>query len=101
MTIPTSPIIPQATAATAPAPNPKFNSPELREAFNQFVGETFYGQMLSSMRKTLGKPAYFHGGRAEEIFQAQLDQTIGEHLAKANADELAGPMFKLFSLQRS
>lgn len=96
---PTLPLPPQA-AMPMPA-NPKFNSPELREAFNQFVGETFYGQMLSSMRKTLGKPAYFHGGRAEEVFQGQLDQMIGEQLAKANSEGFADPMFKLFSLQRS
>src|SRR5690606_35299167 len=32
---------------------------EVREAFTQFVGETFYGHMLKSMRSTVGKPAYF------------------------------------------
>ena len=98
MTTATLPLV--QPAATAPTP-PRFNSPELREAFDQFVGETFYGQMLASMRKTQGKPAYFHGGRAEEIFQGQLDQVLSEQLAKANADTLSGPMFELFSLQRS
>lgn len=88
-------------AATAAAPSPKLNSPDAREAFDQFVGETFYGQMLASMRKTVGKPAYFHGGRAEEIFQGQLDQTLGEQLAKASAGSFSGPMFELFSLQRT
>lgn len=97
MTIPTLPLV-QTTAA---APTPRLNSPELREAFDQFVGETFYGQMLASMRKTQGKPAYFHGGRAEEIFQGQLDQVLAEQLTKANANTLSGPMFELFSLQRS
>lgn len=92
--------LPLLSQPTAPSPPPA-NSPKLREAFNQFVGETFYGQMLSSMRKTLGKPAYFHGGRAEEIFQGQLDQVLGEQMAKANADKLAAPMFELFTLQRS
>ena len=97
MTIPNLPLL---QPAAAPPPNPRLNSPQLREAFDQFVGETFYGQMLSSMRKTLGKPAYFHGGRAEEIFQGQLDQVLGEQLAKASADSFTGPMFDLFSLQR-
>ena len=41
------------------------NQDELREKFTQFVGETFYGQMIKSMRSTVGKPAYFHGGQAE------------------------------------
>lgn len=94
-----TPNIPLLSQPAAPAP-PAANSPKLREAFTQFVGESFYSQMLGSMRKTLGKPAYFHGGRAEEIFQGQLDQVLAEQMAKANADKLAGPMFDLFSLQR-
>ncbi len=73
---------------------------ELRDAFDSFVGQTFFGQMLSAMRKTLDKPAYFHGGRAEEIFQQQLDQVLGEKLAEASADKFSGPMFELFALDR-
>lgn len=96
MTIPNLPLL----AQSAPPPPPKAVSPKLRETFDQFVGETFYGQMLSSMRKTLGKPAYFHGGRAEEIFQGQLDQVLGEQLAKASAKGFTDPMFELFALQR-
>ncbi|HVX15072.1 MAG TPA: rod-binding protein [Pirellulales bacterium] len=92
--------LPMLQPAAAPTPSPRLDSPQLREAFDQFVGETFYGQMLASMRKTLGKPAYFHGGRAEEVFQGQLDQVVSEQLAKANADTLSGPMFDLFTLQR-
>ena len=92
---------PNLPLLTHPAPPPpKPTSPKLREAFDQFVGETFYGQMLGSMRKTLGKPAYFHGGRAEEVFQGQLDQVVAEQMAKANANSFTGPMFELFSLQR-
>ncbi|HWB07708.1 MAG TPA: rod-binding protein [Pirellulales bacterium] len=93
----TTPNLPLLTH-TPPPPRPV--SPKLREAFDQFVGETFYGQMLGSMRKTVGKPAYFHGGRAEEVFQGQLDQVVAEQMAKANANSFTGPMFELFSLQR-
>jgi flagellar protein FlgJ len=75
-------------------------SPALREAFDSFVGETFYGQMLSSMRKTVGKSPYFHGGRAEEVFQGQLDQQMGQQMAKASASTFTGPMFELFNLNR-
>lgn len=75
-------------------------SPELREAFTSFVGQTFYSQLLGSMRKTVDKPAYFHGGRAEEVFQGQLDQTLAEDMTKATADQFAGPMFDLFMLGR-
>jgi Rod binding domain-containing protein len=74
---------------------------ELRQAFDSFVGETFYSQMLGAMRKTVGKPAYFHGGRAEEVFRNQLDQVLAEKLSEATAEQFTGPMFELFSLQRS
>ncbi len=67
---------------------------ELREKFTQFVGEAFYGQMFKAMRSTVGKPAYFHGGRAEEVFQGQLDQTMAEQLTKTTASKFAEPMFE-------
>src|SRR5688500_17477417 len=71
---------------------------ELREAFQDFVGQTLYSQMLSSMRKTVSKPAYFHGGQAEEVFRGQLDQVLAEKLSDATADQFAGPMYELFAL---
>lgn len=74
--------------------------PALRKAFQDFVGQTLYGQMLSAMRKTVGPPAYFHGGRAEEVFQAQLDQVLAEKLSDASAATLAEPMYQLFTLPR-
>jgi Rod binding domain-containing protein len=67
---------------------------ELRERFTQFVGEAFFGQMIKAMRSTVGKPAYFHGGRAEEVFQGQLDQKLAEHLTEASAARFAEPMFE-------
>ncbi len=77
------------------------STPELKEAFTDFVGQTLFGSMLSSMRKTVGKPAYMHGGRTEEVFQQQMDQLIVEDLTEASADTMAGPMFDLFNMQRS
>jgi hypothetical protein len=70
------------------------NVDELREQFTQFVGETFFGQMIKSMRATTEKPAYFHGGRAEEVFQSQLDQQLAQHLTEASAEQFADPMFE-------
>ncbi len=70
------------------------NKDELKEKFTQFFGETFYGQTLKSMRSTVGKPAYFHGGQAEEVFRGQLDQHLAEHLTEATADRFASPLFK-------
>jgi hypothetical protein len=73
---------------------------QLRETFGQFVGEAFFGQLMKSMRASVGKPAYFHGGRGEEVFQGQLDQLLAEKISEASADRFAGPMFELFQLQR-
>jgi hypothetical protein len=73
---------------------------EVREAFDRFVGETFFGQMIKAMRKSVGKPAYFYGGRAEEIFQEQLDQTMAQNISHASADQFTGPMYDLFTRQR-
>jgi len=97
-----------STAAAKPSPTlkpkpPSSKAPEnpaLRKAFDQFVGETFYGQMLQAMRKSQGKPAYMYGGQAEEIFTQQLDQMITKKLAETSADKLSGPMYELFTQSR-
>lgn len=88
-------------AATPGGPLGDAAGGELRQRFDAFVGETFYGQLLKSMRSTQGKPAYFHGGRAEEVFQSQLDQTLASELTKASAEQFTGPMFELFTLNRA
>jgi hypothetical protein len=72
----------------------KSTAEEVREQFTQFVGEAFFGQMIKAMRSMTGKPAYFHGGRAEEVFQGQLDQKLAEHLTESSASRFAEPMFE-------
>jgi len=83
------------TASTSQRPD------QLREAFDQFVGEAFYGQLLASMRKGVGKPAYFHGGRAEEVFRGQLDQQLAKDMTEAGASHLTDSMYQLFTLGRA
>lgn len=77
--------------AASPATNDALH---VREAFTQFVGETFFAQMIKAMRTSTGKPAYFHGGQAEEVFRGQLDQTLAEEMTTASADQVARPMFE-------
>lgn len=72
---------------------------ELKAKFDSFVGQSFYGQLLHEMHKTVGKPAYFYGGRAEEAFQGQLDQMLSEKMADANGSQFSNQMFDLFNLQ--
>ena len=64
---------------------PHGGNPDAREAFQAFVAGTFYKQMLSSLRSTVHKSEMFHGGRAEEVFQGQLDQQVAEDLAASPA----------------
>src|SRR5690606_5744113 len=61
---------------------PAENQLTTKEAFQDFVAGTFYAQMLKSMHKSHGKPAYFHGGQAEDIFRSQLDQQIADTMAR-------------------
>lgn len=75
------------------APASTTNAAEVREAFTKFVGQTFFAQMIKAMRSTQGKPAYFHGGQAEEVFQSQLDQQLVEAMSESSADRFAGPIF--------
>lgn len=73
---------------------------DIKEAFGDFVGQTFFGQLIASMRSTQNETPYFNGGRAEKIFQGQLDQVLAEELSDASAEKIADPMYKLFQMQR-
>lgn len=77
------------------------NDQKFRELLHQFVGQTLFGQMLKSMRATQEKNPYFHGGRAEEIFQGQLDMVLGDQLTKASSKTLSEPMYKLMKAPKS
>lgn len=73
---------------------------KVRKAFVEFAGHSFFSQLISSMRKTVDKPAYFHGGRAETVFQGQLDDKLVDAMTESTADSIAGPMYELFALGR-
>ncbi len=94
-------ILPGHELSDAGKPTSNSNDDPTRKAFTDFVGQTLFGQLLQSMRSTQGKPAYFHGGRGEEVFQQQLDQVLVEEISEASASSVADPMYELFRLQRS
>lgn len=87
-----------------PSEAPKFNqdptwgSEELRDKFNDFVAGSFFKSMLESMRKTVGKSQLIHGGRAEEIFRAQLDNTLVERMANQSGGGFSEKLFEQFVL---
>jgi flagellar protein FlgJ len=74
---------------------------ELKTAFHDFVGQTFFGEMIKAYRSSQQPSKYFNGGRAEEIFQGQFDQVLTEKLSEASASKIAEPMYDLFMLKRT
>jgi Rod binding domain-containing protein len=76
------------------------NDKRFREVLHQFVGQTLFGQMLKSMRATQEKNPYFHGGRAEEIFQSQLDMVLTDKMTQATSKTLSEPMYKLMKTSK-
>lgn len=73
---------------------------ETKQKFQEILGELLFGQMLKSMRRTVDQPAYFHGGRAEEIFTQQLDQVLAQELGRSAGEQFLGPMYELWSAGR-
>lgn len=66
-----------------------------REMLHKFVGQVLFGEMLKSMRATQEQNPYFGGGRAEEIFQQQLDMVLTDELTKSSSRSLSDPMYRL------
>jgi flagellar protein FlgJ len=81
-------------AASKETPKSVADAQKVHDKFSEFVGEAFYGQIMKSMRSTVGKPAYFNGGRGEEVFQSQLDQHLAQEFARDSGDRFAEPMFE-------
>lgn len=77
------------------------DTPELKQAFTDFVGQTFFGELMKQMRSTLDKPAFFHGGMGEDIFQSQLDNIIVERISENSASSVSDPMYRLLMAPRS
>jgi peptidoglycan hydrolase FlgJ len=82
------------------APTLGNDTPELKTAFNDFVGQSFFGELLKQMRSTVGKPAYLHGGLGEDVFQSQLDQILVERISDASAATFSDPMYQLMLARR-
>ncbi len=72
---------------------------KVRETFQDFVAGTFYKQMFKALRSGQDKPAYLHGGAAEEMFQGQLDQQVAEDLARHHGAQFSDSMYDSFQRQ--
>ncbi|MDZ4689366.1 MAG: rod-binding protein [Planctomycetaceae bacterium] len=72
---------------------------ELRTTFQMAVAGTMFAQMLKSLRSTVGKPAYLHGGQAEDMFQSQLDQELVAQLSQTNGSAYVEGLYRQFRIQ--
>jgi hypothetical protein len=72
---------------------------ELKKVFTEFAAGTFYKEMLGSLRKGAGKPAYFDGSYAEDVFRAEMDRHIADNLASEHGEAFAGPLYDNFARQ--
>ncbi|HLJ11717.1 MAG TPA: rod-binding protein [Planctomycetaceae bacterium] len=78
---------------------PRRGQPAVREKFQDFVGGTFYKEMLKALRSGQKHSKYFYGGQAEEMFRGQMDQQIAEDMAHQYAGHLSDPLFEAYSRQ--
>ena len=69
---------------------------ELRDIASRIVGTTFYGTLLRTLRDSGVKGEYGHGGRGEEVFQAQLDQIYAEQAGRARGSDLTEALVAKF-----
>ena len=70
---------------------------KLKKTFQEFAAGTFYREMLGAMRKGTGKPPYFHGGYAEDVFRAEMDRHVVDDLAARHGESFAGPLYENFA----
>jgi hypothetical protein len=57
------------------------NDSRLEHRARQLVGETFLSTLMKIGRQSPFKSEYGHGGRGEEVFQAELDRVLVESAA--------------------
>jgi len=66
----------------------------LRQAVDEVVGVTFFGQMLKMARNSVIKGEYGHGGRGEEVFGAQLDMELARRVGGAMPTSLSETIYR-------
>lgn len=69
---------------------------EMREKVGDLVGNIFYGTLLRQMQQSKIKGEYFHGGRGEEVFQAQLGMELAKRMGQSPNDPMANMIYDAF-----
>jgi hypothetical protein len=68
----------------------KPSAADMKSKFNQYLNQTMVETMLKESRKASQMSPLFSGGRGEEIFGAQLDQTLAEKIGSRMATHTGG-----------
>ncbi len=87
---------PTSTVPVAPTAQTKALA-DLRETVDRVIGSVFFAPLLRSMRNSTLKGTIGHGGRGEEVFQAQLDQVFAEQAGRSAAGALNTALVDRFS----
>jgi len=82
----------------AGSPNVSAKDVTAKQAFQQFVGGTFYQQMLKALRSTEQKVQYLDAGQAEEAFRNQLDQQLAQDLAASHGAAFSDSLYEAFEI---
>ena len=72
-----------------------------KEAFTQFVGETFYSILVKQMREGTGKSSLFGDSSATRAYEQQFDTMMVQSLARKDASGLSSAMYELHKLGRA
>jgi len=73
---------------------------KLRETAGHVVGSAFFGTLLKTMRESDLKGSFGHGGRGEEIFEAQLHGVIAERAGVRMQRDLQDALFRQLERQQ-
>jgi len=73
---------PLSDGTVAQLPGGQSRDERIAEAAAKWVGQTFFGILLSEMRRTVPEGGMFSGGRAEQIFRQMSDQQLAQTLAE-------------------
>lgn len=77
----TRPVAVPAPGAPA-APRDAERREALRQRVSEWVGQSFFGQLMKQMRESPFKTDLTSGGRGGEVFASLLDQTLAPRLSR-------------------
>ena len=72
----------------------RHQSVELRRRAGEFVGNVFYGTLIRQMQQSKTKGPFLHGGRGEEVFQAQLGMELAKRMGRSPNDPVANKVYQ-------